>query len=351
MDSQGCITFIGSSYERGYQFGSRFRVSIVRYLNDSYFRINKIRRKPLSVKAIRQFGEAAAELIKSDYNDLFLELKGISEGCSVDIVDIVNLQYRRELIILDSDLSTGGEDCTTTFIGRDQVRILGQTIDQEGLIGEFLVAVKYIDEPQSDAPEILMLTFAGMPGYLGMNSEGVAISINMLTAGSAQCGLSAYLIVREALKKKNADQALAFIKSAPKSSARSLTVVDANNQYCCEFTPSDLVVNKIEDEFFRANHILDASLGVQDSINLFSKNSSIKRQNLLSSLVSNTTGALELFSAFSNHDAYPIGICAHPNGNIRAPETVGSVVMDINKNEMLYTLGMPCCNEIRRAFF
>lgn len=52
-----------------------------------------------------------------------------------------------------------------------------------------------------------------------------------------------------------------------------------------------------------------------------------------------------LFEAFSDHLLYPVGMCAHAQGNIQRGETVAAVVMQPNERRMHVRKGLPCASE------
>ena len=45
---------------------------------------------------------------------------------------------------------------------------------------------------------------------------------------------------------------------------------------------------------------------------------------------------------FSDHSLYPVGICAHAEGNIRRSETVAAVTMEPNLGLMVARKGYAC---------
>jgi hypothetical protein len=217
---------------------------------------------------------------------------------------------------------------------------MGQTVDQDGLMTDLGVVLRIV--PQSaHEPEILMFTFAGLLGYLGINSYGLGACINMLTA-DYQPGVPPYLLVREALRCAGAAEAAATVARARRASARALTFMDADQIVCCEFTTARFHGWNAR-RFARANHFLHDELSAFDRLNIFSRNGSKRRQAIFEQRIDGLDQHPELaFTLFADHSLYPAGICAHADGNPRRPDSVAAAVLAPQAGRLWVCQGHPC---------
>ena len=322
------IILKGNAYERGLQHGSVLRNTIQNFLADNKARINSIRQKPLPDSVIKEQVLAHTAIIESQLPGIAEEIRGLSDGAGISYEDAVLLQIRMELIAFnEKDILEG--DCTTIgFYRSPEERITGQTIDLPGNMNELGVLFRVIPE-DDNAPEILMYGFAGLLGYMGLNSKGLSININMVVSDNWQHGVSPYLLVRHLLNLSSVEECLEEINRITLASSRSLLVADNNRMINIECTPVEhcILENKV---IAHTNHYLHPDLLIKDRMHFLFKNSSIKRLKVIKDLTTNTEipNAENLFSAFSDHSLFPVGICAHAEGNIRRSETVGSVVME-----------------------
>ncbi len=93
------------------------------------------------------------------------------------------------------------------------------------------------------------------------------------------------------------------------------------------------------------NHYLHGELQKEDTMHFLFRNSSVKRLKLLQQLLPEDTDTVTpemLFDIFSDHTLYPVGICAHGEGNIRRSETVGAIVMEPSKYRLYARKGYAC---------
>ncbi|WP_076518116.1 C45 family autoproteolytic acyltransferase/hydolase [Thalassolituus maritimus] len=338
------VELSGTPYQRGKQYGIAVRDEINKYLNDGFLRVNRIRTQALSISAMNECLETYLDVLKDKVPDLLLELEGLADGAGITRLQALAFQYRRELIGInaqpDSQKVVG--DCTTFAVNADNSHLLGQTVDQDGLISEFATVLK-IKSADPAAPEILMFSFVGMLGYLGINSFGVGVCINLLTTNVVAKGVSPYLLVREMLNCRSAEEAVARIRKLPKATARAFTIVDKFGITCCEFTTDSFYSWQPEGDFFRANHFLHSALIPDDRLNIFSRNGSLKRQELMAQGIRKEGTSVDAcFSVFSDHSLFPVGLCAHAQGDYRRPDTVAAVMLNPSEGTLWVCKGHPC---------
>ena len=337
------IILTGNAYERGLQHGQALALQIKGFLNDNRARINSIREFPLEENIIRAQLQQHAAIIEAQLPGIALELKGLAAGADITYEDALLLQYRVELMAYNNRNILEG-DCSTIAINLPgQPIITGQTIDLPGNMTELGCIFRIIPENETD-PEILIYGFAGLLGYMGMNSHGLSININMVVSDDWQPGISPYLLVRHLLTLPTIDECIEELNKIKRSSSRSFLITKYNRMVNVELTANEIRI--LEDKMLmHTNHYLDNDLAARDKIHFLFKNSSVKRLKLLQQLLQEETEVINaemLFDIFADHSLYPVGICAHGEGNIRRSETVAAVVMEPGRLVMYARRGYAC---------
>lgn len=337
------IILSGNARECGFQHGHLLKDTINNFLNDNRARINLLRQIPLEEEIIQSQVKQHAAVIEAQLPEIAMELKGLAEGANISYEDAVLLQIRVELSAYNEQDILEGDCSTAAFHTSSNQIITGQTIDLPGNMTELGCIFRIMPEREG-SPEILMYGFAGLLGYMGLNSHGLSININMVVSDSWQPGVSPYLLVRHLLTLSSIDECIDELKRITLSSSRSFLITDRNRMVNIECSPNKFKI--IEgDVLMHTNHYLHNDLQKEDKMHFLFKNSSIKRlkclQQLLPENAENITPEM-LFDIFSDHSLYPVGICAHGEGNIRRSETVGAVVMEPAKFRLHARKGYAC---------
>ncbi len=122
-----------------------------------------------------------------------------------------------------------------------------------------------------------MLSFGGLLGYLGMNSDGLAVGINLVLGGRWGPGVPPYLAVRHVLDSAGSvDEALGVLEGLRLASSRSLMLCDRRGCAYVEFMDGRMHVVQ-DTELVHTNHFLRPEFVPFDELNVFAKNSSLRR--------------------------------------------------------------------------
>ncbi len=342
------IILEGTAFERGLTYGKRFGKEIRAFLADDFARVNLLRNQQLTEAKIRTLCEMYGAVTLEEIPSIYEEIKGLAKGAEIELYEAILLQYRREIINYQEPASDA-EDCSTIAQLGGSPSFIGQTIDLNGNMANLGTMLRI--KGDKNCPEILMYTFMGLLGYLGMNDRGLAIGINMVLSKDWQVGISPYLLVRKLLEFSSVEACLGQIKTLCRSSSRSLTIMDRESLVNVEMTANKVKVTE-SDSVLHTNHYLNPAIVSEDCINIFSKNSSIKRLEFMKDFLSKNEGMVAptaLFDMFSSHFLYPVGICAHAEGNIKRSETVASVVM-LPREGRFYARKGYACEGITKEF-
>jgi isopenicillin-N N-acyltransferase like protein len=335
------IVLEGSPYEIGYGHGKQLGNSIRAFIGDDFAQMNKLRSKPLTEMKLNETTSQYARCIEKYLPELTEELKGLSDGAGITMNEAVMLQIRREILGTSGFTLMG--DCTSIACRSQQGIITAQTIDLNGDMTELGNVFRI--KARGSSPEILMYAFGGLLGYMGMNSYGLSVTINLVISGAWTVGIPPYLLVRQFLGCKNIEECIKEIKKIPLASSRSFTISDANRQVIIELTPSDHRIIE-NDLLLHTNHYIHPDFKTEDRMNVFSKNSSVKRLELIQRKINeNGCTAATIQSIFADHSLYPTGVCAHNESNMKINETVAAIIMHPMRGEFLALKGKPCQRE------
>ncbi|HUD38635.1 MAG TPA: C45 family peptidase [Streptosporangiaceae bacterium] len=331
----------GSAGEVGYQHGLARAAQLRAFLDDDLARINKLASAPTSLAALEPLLADYAAAIERATPALSEEIAGLAEGAGISVAEATLLQVRRELIGYQKIPARG--DCTTYASLRHGPAggpVLAQTVDLNGNLDDQL-AVLDITLAQSSR-RALVLSFGGLLGYLGINSDGLAIGLNLVLGGDWKPGLPPYLAIRYLLDAAGSvDEALKILPDLPLASSRSLTLCDQDRLACVEILDGQVKVLPVGETCVHANHYLDPGFAAADELNVFARNSSLARLKAGSAGLESFGGAggVEVERHFELL-SQPV-ICVGDTGDIRRERTVAAVVMVPDQGELHVRPGDP----------
>jgi hypothetical protein len=181
-----------------------------------------------------------AECVRRQLPWIAEEVTGLAAGSGITADDAWWLQLRRELNPYPA------ADCSTAAFA--QAGLVGQTVDLPPELGQGLHVLDLRPDtgpdtdttPDTDEPAALVVTFAGLLGYLGVNSAGLAVAINMVQSADWGVGVPPYLLVRAVLRCRGLDEAVEVLRRTPRASSRCLTLLAGHDAVVVEMTATDL---------------------------------------------------------------------------------------------------------------
>lgn len=369
MTTAGNVPFVhaaGGPWEAGRRHGAARAASLRAFLDDGLARLNRVMPVPVSMESLRPALAAYAAEITAATPDLATEVRGLAEGAGIELEEALLLQVRREVmgyqkvprrasrrtapIVPATDPATDPAagptvgpavhptmgDCTT-YARSGPMPVLAQTIDLNGDLDD-QIAVLEIARAGSSR-RALVLSFGGLLGYLGLNSDGLAVGLNLVLGGEWRPGLPPYLAIRHLLDTaSDVDEAIEILRGLRMASSRSLTLCDPAKAACVEFVGDDLRVLETTEPV-HTNHFLHADFQSRDELNVFARNSSLLRFKAC------TTGIAELSPDAGAEDHFAL-LSAPPirvddTGDIRRERTVAAVVMLPGRGELHVRPGDP----------
>lgn len=319
----------GSHRDLGLQHGRQMREAIHAFLQDRRARIDAI----VTSDAASVAGRCRAHIdaIERHLPELADEVHGLADGAEIGIEDAYLLQLRRELVGYSAiPRAAAGGDCTTFGRVRGGAGVIGQTVDLNGDMARELTA---LDITHADGRRLLMLSFTGLLGYLGLNDRGLAIGLNLVLAGRWSTDLPDYAVIRHLLDTcGSVDEALDRLPELPLASSRALTLCDGQRLVTVEHVLNEVALLEGE-ELLHANHFLHERFRAGDELNPFARGSSLKRLDACA------TGlhALPFDAPPEDYlrmlDTPPIDVPAQ--ADIRRECTVASAVMRVPAGELV----------------
>lgn len=323
------ICLDGGAFTRGQQHGIALRQRLQHFVADGQCRLDYLTDSKLSPQYLQQLIEAHRQIVGAVMPDIALEIAGLAEGAGITYDHAWLLQLRREVIGYSA--KTAG-DCTTLATVKSAA-ILAQTIDLNGNLDDIIAVLDVTGPPISS----IILSFAGLLGYLGINEAGLAIGLNLVLGGQWNPGVPPYLAIRHLLDTcETAHEAVERLKGIPLSSSRSFTLCDSR---------TSLVVEVLEGQFrvmeqkvsVHTNHYLHEDFVSADRLNVFARNSSMRRLEAARAFTDQQHFDVE--ACFKLFSASPI--CVKSTGNIRRERTVAAVVMSPMLGELNLRCGDP----------
>lgn len=335
MRSSDILDLRGDARAIGRQHGRALREPIRAFLADRLARINAVLPEPTSLAALRPTLHAYRRAIGGALPALLEEVDALAEGAGIGPDEALLLQLRRELTGYRRVRSGG--DCSTLCVAGARGPLLAQTIDLNGGMAPQLNLLRI--EHAATGRRVLLLSFTGLLGYLGMNDRGLAIGLNLLLAGDWRPGVPGYMAIRHLLDRADTvEQALALLRTLPLASSRSYTLCDRQRRCVVECLPG--TVHELPAAVqAHTNHFLDPALAVHDELNPFARTSSRRRLDACERWLAGRDAPAQARDLFRLFAVPPL--CVPQTAELRRECTVGAVVMDPVAGVMHVQRGTP----------
>jgi Acyl-coenzyme A:6-aminopenicillanic acid acyl-transferase len=327
----------GDPYQVGYQHGAARAASLNAFVADGLCRLDHLVPSPVSMASLSPVLAAYDEQISTATPLLARELDGLAAGAHISRDMALLMQLRREIIGYQRIPTRG--DCTT-YARSASMPVLAQTVDLNGDLDDQITILDV--SLTGSSRRSLVLSFGGLLGYLGVNSDGLAIGLNLVLGGHWHPGVPPYLAIRHLLDSASGvDEAIELLRGLPLASSRSLTLCDPTKSVYLEILDNQIAV--VEDRYLaHTNHFLDAEFAKRDELNVFARNSSVAR------LKSALAGLEQLPDDATPEQHFELlstaPICVPDTHDIRRERTVAAVVMLPTRGELHIRPGDPSQN-------
>jgi hypothetical protein len=326
---------VGDHFTVGRLHGAARASAIRAFIDDGLCRLNHVMPTTVRLDTLSPTLDAYRAAIASATPGLAEEIRGLAHGAGIDAEEALLLQVRRELM---GYLKVGvAAECTTyATVGADG-SVLAQTIDLNGNLDDQICVLDV--SPSGGRRGALVLSFGGLLGYLGLNGEGLAVGLNLVLGGEWRPGLPPYLAIRHLLDTAaSVDEAVDILRGTRLASSRCITLCDAGKAAWVEVLGDQMRVTEAE-QAVHTNHYLHPDFAPYDEINVFARNSSVRRLAACVDRMSDLRRPANAEDHFAVLATAPI--CVPDEGDIRRDRTVAAVVMLPARGELHLRPGDP----------
>ncbi len=353
------IELAGTDYEIGFRHGSLLKDMIQDFYHTSF----DLHRNNLSLlsdrKALLDFTGKNTGFLKKYSMPLYEELQGIADGSGLALEDLVYLNSFLELEDLRPPglgsrlLSKSLWGCTSFNIlpeaAKDRKPYVGQTFDMEQYYSKYNVVLKIRPD---NGPVQLVYSLAGILGLNGMNSAGIALTINKVVANDARSGVIYPFIVRRALAQERIGDAFGAVVFTERASGINYQLSCREGvAWCIETSAGSYDLLPVKGAISHTNHYLSPLMRKFETANWLSHGGSYVRHQVSTGMLEKKMGEIDvdlLKQLTRDHTNYPRCICAHgleEQGEMDAFATIAAVVYDTADLVMHICNENPCLNE------
>jgi isopenicillin-N N-acyltransferase-like protein len=385
------LTLSGSAHQRGQHYGAA-AAPLIRHSIASYARLFAYRRgidwqtsQALALEFLPLLADYCPELLE--------EMQGIADGAGLHLGEIVALNVRTELLAgigagvkhpdaaaamsrnraagvpqhadepppsLPATSAPDDGECTTLVAlpeaSAGGVPWLAQTWDWNG---DQRAACLLLRIHAPGQPAVLTLTEGGILAKIGLNSAGVAVSLNLLRsrADGQTPGMPVHVLLRAMLQTRSLAEAQALAERLPAGGSSCVTVLEAAGQaVSLELTPGGVgVLHPSNGLLAHTNHCLDAET-IEGEKPLDPASSTRQRLSRADELLAAAHGQVDAATLKAilrdRHDA-PFCICRTPDLGlppVDRAESVCAVLMDMQRQVMHVAPGVPCEVEFEEVY-
>lgn len=302
-----------------------------------------------SAAQVQVAASAHLPVLERYHRGLYDELIGIAEGAAVSPEAIVVANHYTDLRDLDPDPGTwrpapladdpGG--CSVIWAESPTGRILAQTWDMHATAIPYVMVLRVPESP--DGPPATLLSVTGCLGMAGMNAAGVAIAINNLFSTDATLGVVWPAVVRRALHRRTAAEALDSIATSPIGSGHHYFVADRRHAFAIEASGTRRKqVFAGGAAYCHTNHCLDGDVAARSKVPPTS--TTYDRMRWLEADLARAPIAdlADAWHRLGSEDGWPRSVCT----NLATPEsphgaaTCGAIAMNLDTGELWAQQGL-----------
>jgi predicted choloylglycine hydrolase len=325
----------GGHFSLGRQHGAARASALRAFLDDGLARLAHVMPTPVTMEQVSPMLDAYRVAIAAATPGLVEEIRGLANGAGIGADEALVLQLRRE--IMGYLRVRAAAECTTYARVGSGSSLLAQTVDLNGNLDDQICVLDV--GPGRGARRSLVLSFGGLLGFLGLNSAGLAVGLNLVLGGQWRPGLPPYLATRHLLDTAaSVDEAVSLVRGMRLASSRCITLCDREKAAWVEVLGDEVRVTEAAQSV-HTNHFLHPDLAAADEINVFARNSSVRRLEACLDRLSGLPHPADAEAHFAVLAQPPI--CVPDEGDIRRDRTVAAVVLLPGRGELHLRPGDP----------
>ncbi|WP_231514914.1 C45 family autoproteolytic acyltransferase/hydolase [Oceanobacillus salinisoli] len=336
------ITLSGSAYQIGFKHGNIAKDKVNQSL-ETYEKMFK-ETSGISWKDAREKALTHVPAIEKYQSNYITEMEGIAAGAGVQFEDILALNARSEISLIQAP-----DGCTSFALTKPKTSKtwLAQNWDWKGAQIDSLI---HLEIQQKGFPTLQIITEAGIIGKIGCNSVGIGVCLNALVTNTWQPKVPIHLGLRAILESETFNEAISKVNQNQMASPAHFLIASKSNE-AVSMEVSPIYTEKIEATdgiTFHTNHLCSPEMRnvIEEEVvpNSYNRLTEINKE--IQALEGKNLEEIDLFHMLSNHENYPYSICRHPaddeNATLKGMETVFSIVMNLTDNKLSWIKGKPC---------
>lgn len=329
----------GSPREMGRQHGEQRRDIIAREALEGVDRFARTRGLTRE-GALRLVG-----LFEKQYHDLaphlIEEMQGVAEGAGLSFLEVLYLNTRYDLGSLTSRCTSLGAGADVTASGGT---IAGQNKDTAPASADRMYLLR--TNPTSGA-RVMLLTYAGEVGHIGMGSRGIAVFGNSLYVREHPFGGTQNLVRRLMAEQESVDQCEDILERLGSSAPGNWMVAERGGRVA-DFEVAGRRYRRLgggRGIITHANHVVHPDL-LDEEVYERREIESVPRCERLQELLEAKAGSLtaeDCCEALKDHAHAPHSVCRH-GGSVHGSDiqTTSSLVADLAQGVLWLGRGVPC---------
>lgn len=289
--------------------------------------------------------------------DYMEEIRGIADGSGYGIDEILALNVRSEIVLQGGQVASALDGGCTSFVFTPQMTETGTTIlghnwdwkmtEQAGCA---ILSIKQVNKP-----DILMVTEAGIIGKVGFNSAGIGVALNALASDQRVEGtvLPLHIAMRGMLDSWNLSDMVRQATSVNLACCAHFMIASSKGEgMSLEVGPADFDALYAEDGYLcHTNHFITPRLMYVKDTTRIALPDSFQRLGRIRTMIKaleRKVSVSDIKRMLADHTSYPDSICRHED--MCEPEgkrlgTIFSIIIEIERGEMYFAPGAPCCND------
>lgn len=287
--------------------------------------------------------------------DLVEEIQGIAEGADRALEDIFLLNARSEILFNSQVLA---QECTTMAALPEATQnsdtLLAQNWDwyKEALNCQVILKIGQREQ----TPALVTFTEAGQLAKIGMNAAGIGLVVNNLISNQPRTGVPWIFLTRRILESSYLAQALGYVLNTDRAHSINFLIGHADGEAVnLETSPVEEHVIWPENGILvHSNHYLEPGRNFRDLKPLRDPHlSTYLRWRRAHRGMTERNGGVDLQdiqNILKDHMDKPFSVCAHEDPEVeslRQVVTCLSIVMNLSRRQIHYTLGNPCRAEVQ----
>jgi isopenicillin-N N-acyltransferase-like protein len=292
------------------------------------------------------------------------EMRGIADGVGTDVVDILSINVRTEVMFAAKARAAEAADrdghgqrqgeCSAFAVlptaSADGHTLIGQNWDW--LLHCFDTVV-VLEAEQDDGPNFVSVVEAGLLAKTGMNSSGLGVATNALVTDDDRGapGVPYHVLLRAFMDSETISDAYAVAQQGFRSSSANYLLAHRDGMAVdLEATPGDFsrlfLLFPDEGVLLHTNHFRAEAFDRKDVSLWVMPDSPFRLERLKAAADAQRPLTLDTFkTVLGDHANFPSGVCCHPDTRMDPHDqgaTVASVVMDLDAARVWLADGHPC---------